>query len=117
LLRRRGTPAGGLALLCLVLAVPAQAAAPAPDPPPQAVAPEAPPVESGPSNGKPRASLLRRWLRPLRGGTPTFEMHVVPRAQVEAAITRSGGSLLHAIDDGAAGYRWLSYTYVARKDA
>ena len=44
MLRRRGTPAGGLALLCLVLAVPAQAAAPAPDPPPEAVAPEAPPV-------------------------------------------------------------------------
>jgi SAM-dependent methyltransferase len=82
-----------------------------------AVPREAPPVESGPSNDHPRASLLRRWLRPLRGGTPTFEMHVVPRAQVEAAITHSGGSLLHAIDDGAAGYRWLSYTYVARKDA
>ena len=77
----------------------------------------APSVEPAPSNDNPRASLLRRWLRPLRGGTPTFEMHVVPRAQVEAAITRSGGSLLHAIDDGAAGYRWLSYTYVARKDA
>ena len=44
MLRRRGTPAGGLALLCLVLALPAQAATPAPDPPPQAVAPEAPPV-------------------------------------------------------------------------
>ena len=34
LLRRRGTSAGGLALLCVVLAVPAQAATPAPDPPP-----------------------------------------------------------------------------------
>ena len=64
---------------------------------------------------RPSQSLLRRVLRPFRRGTPTFEMHVVPRAQVEAAITRSGGTLLHAIDDGAAGYRWLSYTYVARK--
>jgi len=82
-----------------------------------AVPPETPPVELEPPNDHPRVSLLRRWLRPLRGGTPSFEMHVVPRAQVEAAITRRGGSLLHAIDDGAAGYRWLSYTYVARKDA
>jgi hypothetical protein len=42
-------------------------------------------------------------------------MHVVPRSEVERAIERRGGTLLHAIDDGAAGYRWLSYTYVARK--
>jgi SAM-dependent methyltransferase len=64
---------------------------------------------------RPAHSLLRRVLRPFRRGTPTFEMHVVPRADVEAAIERGGGTLLHAIDDGAAGYRWLSYTYVARK--
>ncbi len=63
----------------------------------------------------PRTSFIRRWLRPLRRGTPAFEMHVVPRAEVEAAIARSGGELVEAIDDGAAGYRWLSYTYVARK--
>lgn len=44
LLRRRGTPAGGLLLLCAVLALPARAATPAPDPPPVAVAPEPPPV-------------------------------------------------------------------------
>jgi SAM-dependent methyltransferase len=62
-----------------------------------------------------RAPWLRRWLRPFRRGTPTFEMHVIPRTEVEAVIKRSGGALLHAIDDGAAGYRWLSYTYVARK--
>jgi SAM-dependent methyltransferase len=64
---------------------------------------------------RPARSFLRQLLRPFRRGTPTFEMHVVPRADVEAAIQRSGGKLLHAIDDGAAGYRWLSYTYVARK--
>lgn len=80
-----------------------------------AVAAEASPVVAGPTTDTPRASLLRRWLRPLRRGTPTFEMHVVPRATVEATIDCSGGTLLHAIDDGAAGYRWLSYTYVARK--
>ena len=44
LLRRRGAPVGGLAVLCLLLAVPARAATPAPDPPPDAVAPEPPPV-------------------------------------------------------------------------
>lgn len=38
------TPAGGAVLLCAVLAGPAPAAAPTPDPPPLAVAPEAPPV-------------------------------------------------------------------------
>jgi hypothetical protein len=53
-------------------------------------------------------------LRPFRRGTPTFEMHVMPRSVVEAAIERGGGKL-HAIDGGAAGYRWLSYTYVAKK--
>jgi SAM-dependent methyltransferase len=68
-----------------------------------------------PSENGHRAPLLRRWLRPFRRGTPTFEMHVIPRAEVEAVIKRSGGTLLHAIDDGAAGYRWLSYTYVARR--
>jgi hypothetical protein len=76
---------------------------------------DAPPVADGRVGDNPRAPLLRRLLRPFRRGTPTFEMHVVPRAEVEAAIDRSGGRLLAAIDDGAAGYRWLSYTYVARK--
>jgi len=56
LLRRRGTPVGGLALLCIVLAVPARAASPSPDPPPQAVAPEPPPVthsQSAPARSTP----------------------------------------------------------------
>jgi SAM-dependent methyltransferase len=66
---------------------------------------------------RPAHSFFRRLLRPFRRGTPTFEMHVVPRAEVERAIERGGGKLLHAIDDGAAGYRWLSYTYVARKQS
>jgi hypothetical protein len=67
---------------------------------------------SGATSG---GSLMRRLFRPLRRGTPTFEMYVVPRADVETVIRASGGELLHAIDDGAAGYRWLSYTYVARR--
>jgi hypothetical protein len=73
------------------------------------------PVPSGPADRNHRGSLFRRLLRPFRRGRPTFEMHVVPRADVEAVIMRSGGQLLKAIDDGAAGYRWLSYTYVSRK--
>jgi len=76
---------------------------------------EVAPVTSERSGNGPRPSIFRRWLRPLRRGNPTFEMHVVPRAEVEAAIERAGGILLHAIEDGAAGIRWLSYTYVARK--
>ena len=44
LLRRRGAPVGALAVLCVVLAVPARAATPSPDPPPNAVTPEPPPV-------------------------------------------------------------------------
>jgi SAM-dependent methyltransferase len=76
---------------------------------------EAPAVPSSPVDGIARASFFRRLLRPLRRGTPTFEMHLVPRDDVEAAITRGGGKLIQAIDDGAAGYRWLSYTYVARR--
>lgn len=62
-----------------------------------------------------RTSLVKRLLRRFRGGTPTFEMHVVPRADVERMIAESGGTLLRAIDDNAAGARWLSYTYVCRR--
>jgi SAM-dependent methyltransferase len=60
-------------------------------------------------------SWTRRLIRLFRRGTPTFEMHVVPRREVEAVLAGNGGRLLHAIDDGAAGYRWLSYTYVVRR--
>jgi hypothetical protein len=62
-----------------------------------------------------RPSLLQRLRRCIRGGTPTFEMHVISRAEVEETIRAAGGQLLHAIDDNAAGERWLSYTYVCRK--
>ena len=75
------------------------------------------PAEPPAFHDRPALSFLRRLIRPFRRGTPTFEMHVVPRAEVERAIERGGGKLLHAIDDGAAGYRWLSYTYVARKQS
>lgn len=63
----------------------------------------------------PRAPFMRRVLRRLKGATPTFEMHVVPRDIVEATIHTHGGVLLRAVDDNAAGPGWLSYTYICRK--
>jgi SAM-dependent methyltransferase len=63
----------------------------------------------------PRVPLVRRLLRRLRGGTPTFEMHVVPRAAIERTIQEHGGELLRAVDDNAAGPGWLSYTYICRR--
>lgn len=62
-----------------------------------------------------RTPLLARAANWFRRGTPSFEMHTVPRDVVERTIAESGGTLLHAIDDNAAGERWLSFTYVARK--
>jgi 2-polyprenyl-3-methyl-5-hydroxy-6-metoxy-1,4-benzoquinol methylase len=74
-----------------------------------------PDVLRHPVPSKPRPPLVRRLLRRLRGGTPTFEMHVVPRAEIEQVIQANGGQLLKAVDDNAAGPRWISYTYICRK--
>lgn len=57
------------------------------------------------------ARLRTRFAAPA----PFFEMHVLPQAEVEATVIAAGGTVLHAIDDGAAGASWLSYTYVCRK--
>lgn len=73
--------------------------------------PEAPPADVPVR----RPSLLQRIRRRIRGGTPDFEMHVVPRATVEDTVRANGGELLRAIDDNAAGERWVSYTYVCRR--
>ena len=78
---------------------------------PDVAAPEAPPAAVPVL----RPSLLQRIRRRIRGGTPDFEMHVVPRATVEDTVRVNGGVLLHAIDDNAAGERWVSYTYVCRR--
>lgn len=72
-----------------------------------------PPTVSTPKPA-PAPSFVKRLLRRWRGGTPTFEMHVVPRADVERTIAESGGVLLRAVDDNAAGPGWLSYTYICR---
>jgi ubiquinone/menaquinone biosynthesis C-methylase UbiE len=69
-------------------------------------------ASGAPSSKRP---LVRRLLRRLRGATPTFEMHVVARVEVEQAIQRCGGRVVRAVDDNAAGPGWLSYTYICRK--
>lgn len=48
---------------------------------------------------------------------PRPGLFVPQRAEVEAVVTAAGGTMLHAIDDGAAGAGWLSYTYLCRKGA
>jgi SAM-dependent methyltransferase len=79
------------------------------------IAPAATPPPVTAPEVRPRAPWLTKIRRRLKGGTPTFEMHVVPRSAVESAVAANGGTVLHAIDDNAAGERWLSYTYVCRK--
>lgn len=74
---------------------------------PAPVAAEAPAARAG------WLARLRQWWQ---GPAPFFEMHVVPREVVEQTVTRAGGRVLHAIEDGAAGAGWISYTYVCRKD-
>lgn len=73
----------------------------------------APHAEPKASQRKP--GLLARLRKRFEAPAPFFEMHVLPRADVESAVVAAGGSVLHAIDDGAAGAGWLSYTYVCRK--
>ena len=63
------------------------------------------------------SSIFERLRQRFRRGTPSFEMHVVARETVEHTIAARGGMLLHAVDDNAAGERWVSYTYVCRRNA
>lgn len=82
--------------------------------PPPARASETAAAVRGRSSSPARA-LFRRLRHRLRGATPTFEMHVVPRAVVEQTVRQHGGCLVRALDDNAAGPGWLSYTYICRK--
>ena len=59
--------------------------------------------------------IIARVRRALQGAPPVFEMHVLPRADVETAVVSAGGAVEHVIEDAAAGAGWLSYTYVCRK--
>ena len=75
----------------------------------------APALEAPPAAVSTRPSMFTRIANRFRKGTPSFEMHTIPRADIARAMSSSGGTLLHAIDDNAAGERWLSYTYVCRR--
>jgi SAM-dependent methyltransferase len=87
--------------------------------------PQAPPAATPKPTSQPKAAAtssarmtiprFRSLLRRLRGVTPTFEMHIVPRAEVERVIGANGGQLIRAVDDNAAGAGWLSYTYICRR--
>jgi SAM-dependent methyltransferase len=70
---------------------------------------------SGSKAGARTVSLLDRLKRRFRRATPTFEMHCVPRADVERVVRGAGGEVIQAIDDNAAGAGWISYTYVCRR--
>jgi SAM-dependent methyltransferase len=87
-----------------------------PSPPPAAPSVIDHRSEPGPSDDPPGPGVLRRLLAQLRPTRrrPTFSMHTIPRSEVEATIRDSGGRLLEAIDDNAAGAGWQSYTYVCR---
>ena len=75
-LRRVCAPTGALALLGLVLAAGAPAATPSPDPPPQAVAPEAPPV----THAAPPAAAVRPAVVTPAAASPRIAPVVPPRA-------------------------------------
>ena len=94
LLRRRGAPVGALAVLFVVLAVPARAATPSPDPPPNAVTPEPPPVtrtqpapvRSAPVDARARAGRpSRRAGRSARSRAAPATSKPKPRRRPKAA--------------------------------
>ena len=84
MLRRRGTPAGGLALLCVVLAMPAQASTPAPDLPPEAVAPEPPPVTRTQPAPARSAPVSTPSSAPVVGSAPAVVAPVVRVASAKS---------------------------------
>lgn len=73
-----------------------------------------PPPEPAPAPSRPGwLARLRQWVQ---GPPPFFEMHVVPRPIVEQTVAAAGGDVLHAVEDGAAGAGWISYTYICRRN-
>ncbi|MEW6154011.1 MAG: class I SAM-dependent methyltransferase [Actinomycetota bacterium] len=46
---------------------------------------------------------------------PGFEMHAVPREDVEAVVAAAGGRVVAALPDRSTGDNWVSYMYVATK--
>lgn len=76
---------------------------------------DVPPPPPEPPPAAPPLTLRQRLRKWLGRGAPTFEMHVIAREAVEQLVRESGGAVLHAVDDNAAGERWVSYTYVCRR--
>jgi ubiquinone/menaquinone biosynthesis C-methylase UbiE len=64
-----------------------------------------------------RRRHLRRAWKIVRGRAP-YEMHYVPRAQVEAIIAKGGATLVHAVDigKGRLAGRGTNFIYYARKN-
>ena len=85
-------------MLCIVLAVPARAAAPSPDPPPDAVAPEAPPVtrtqpaqaRSAPATVAPNPVVHRPVVRAQQPQAPAAKPKPVvkPKPVKRVAVTK-----------------------------
>ena len=46
---------------------------------------------------------------------PRFEMHAVPRDEIEAVLRGAGADVLAVLDDDCSGPAWLSHRYVATK--
>jgi ubiquinone/menaquinone biosynthesis C-methylase UbiE len=53
-------------------------------------------------------------LRVIQGNT-FMEMHAVKRSEVERLVRAHGGKILRVRDDGHAGPKWASYSYVVQK--
>jgi SAM-dependent methyltransferase len=53
-------------------------------------------------------------MRRSRAGQPRFEMHALAPAEVRRIVEASGGAVVRAVEDEAAGLHWQSFTYICR---
>ncbi|MGH9222896.1 MAG: class I SAM-dependent methyltransferase [Acidimicrobiales bacterium] len=67
--------------------------------------------------GSPPLTVLVRVMGPAvrSADRPEFEMHAVPRAEVEAVLGQAGADVVAVLEDHCAGPSWLSHRYVATK--
>ncbi len=93
-LRRLSAPTGVLGLLCLVVAATSFAATPTPDPPPSAIAPEAPPAAKAPAVtvqrtpvATPAPAPVVRRPAPVVRSTPTVTPSVQPKPAAKPKAT------------------------------
>jgi len=103
-----GTPVGGVALLCAILAGPASAATPTPDPPPVAVAPEAPPVtrkQPAPVRSAPvivpPAPVVQR-AAPVVRAQPVRAPAAKPKAVVESKLVKTRAATKEKVEPASA---------------